>query len=570
MPTKGASQIIADGFDYPTGKPNAQGYYDAQNFGQWNAKFKGYHTGEDWNGNNGNDSDLNDPVYSIANGEIMTSEFKKVWGNVVVIQHILPNNIKIYSMYGHLNNIHIRKGDLVKRGQQIGTIGKGENNRYSAHLHFEIRTDTNPDKLKPGIGYSKTPKPNGWVDPSEFIDSHRQLISPPAPLSISSSDVDSSSVTISWEKNKSPYFSSYKLYRSQTPNIVPTIPPIAIITDENQTSFTDNSLELNNTYYYKLIVFNIAEQSAESNEIEIKTFKNKNNLGEIVYTSKVNGVNQIFVINVESKASKQLTFFKFNTQNPKWSPSGEKIAFSTIEESPSGERQIFLMDKNGLNIKKVTNAKFSAEQPDWFQDEQKIAYIGFDEVITKNEQNKEIKTNVKGIFFINIEEENAEPQLITPDNLTPHSFSIAPNNKNIIFRADYKNSNKKGGLFAINTDGSNLTQLTEENDNSPDISPDNKYITFTSTRETKHNWFWDIYIAELELIKFPAQITNAKYGSTYENPSWNSNSKGIVFSKRQNQNSDFEIIIYNIEEQIITQLTDNKVDDKEPDWFIKY
>ena len=73
---------LADGFDYPVGKPDGAGYYI----------FRGFspngHLGEDWNGSGGGDSDEGDPVYSIAHGVVVFSEdYKKGWGNVVIVRH---------------------------------------------------------------------------------------------------------------------------------------------------------------------------------------------------------------------------------------------------------------------------------------------------------------------------------------------------------------------------------------------------------------------------------------------------------------------------------------------------
>ena len=65
------------------------------------------------------------------------------WGRVILIRHAYrdPRNGQVKfidSQYGHLRSILVSKGDRVKRGQKIGTLG---NNRgmYAAHLHFEIR-----------------------------------------------------------------------------------------------------------------------------------------------------------------------------------------------------------------------------------------------------------------------------------------------------------------------------------------------------------------------------------------------------------------------------------------------
>lgn len=64
----------------------------------------------------------------------------------------------------------MKKGDLVKRGQKIGTMG---NNRgmYAAHLHFEIRYN-----LKIGMWRESVPKTRAnWEDPKKFIRKFRRL-----------------------------------------------------------------------------------------------------------------------------------------------------------------------------------------------------------------------------------------------------------------------------------------------------------------------------------------------------------------------------------------------------------
>ena len=62
-------ELIANGFDFPVGKPDAKGYYNAQPFG------KNTHLGDDWNGLRGGDSDLGDPIYNIAHGKVAVSYY---------------------------------------------------------------------------------------------------------------------------------------------------------------------------------------------------------------------------------------------------------------------------------------------------------------------------------------------------------------------------------------------------------------------------------------------------------------------------------------------------------------
>jgi hypothetical protein len=156
------SIIYTDGFDFPVGKPNAKGYYNAQKFNVNN------HLGDDWNGIKGGNSDLGDPIYSIANGYVsFAKDVKGGWGNVIRIVHHISDTKQVESLYAHCDTLLIKDSQYVKKGQQIATIGTA-NGVYIAHLHLEIRTDIN---LPLGAGYSTNT--TGYVNPTEFIKTHR-------------------------------------------------------------------------------------------------------------------------------------------------------------------------------------------------------------------------------------------------------------------------------------------------------------------------------------------------------------------------------------------------------------
>ena len=80
----------ADGFDFPCGAPDGVGYYVAAGVAEeaYYERFGAWHTGEDWTGLGGGDSDLGDPVQATANGQVVASEyFPPSWGNIVLIEH---------------------------------------------------------------------------------------------------------------------------------------------------------------------------------------------------------------------------------------------------------------------------------------------------------------------------------------------------------------------------------------------------------------------------------------------------------------------------------------------------
>jgi murein DD-endopeptidase MepM/ murein hydrolase activator NlpD len=153
---------IAFHFDFPIGKPDAKGYYNAQGFGKNN------HLGDDWNAVTGGNSDLGDPIYSIGDGKVtFAKDIGGGWGNVIRVMHELPDGTYVESLYAHCDTLLVSKNELVKKGDQIATIGTA-NGAYLAHLHLEIRDDI---ELPIGGGYSSDT--DGYLNPTEFIKNHR-------------------------------------------------------------------------------------------------------------------------------------------------------------------------------------------------------------------------------------------------------------------------------------------------------------------------------------------------------------------------------------------------------------
>jgi murein DD-endopeptidase MepM/ murein hydrolase activator NlpD len=159
---------VADGFDFPVGKPNADGYYKARGF-----RPNG-HLGEDWNGIGGGNSDLGTPIFSTANGLVVFARDVRLgWGNVIVIRHIFLDgkDLKtVDSLYGHLDRILVKENQQILRGQQIGTMGTNRG-MYPAHLHFEIHKNIVMGVTRTGFAHDFT----NYYDPTNFINTHRKL-----------------------------------------------------------------------------------------------------------------------------------------------------------------------------------------------------------------------------------------------------------------------------------------------------------------------------------------------------------------------------------------------------------
>jgi murein DD-endopeptidase MepM/ murein hydrolase activator NlpD/membrane-bound metal-dependent hydrolase YbcI (DUF457 family) len=134
---------MATGFDYPVGDENGKGWNGVDDKGWYIASgfLKPYfHPGEDWNGRGGGDTDFGQPVYAVAEGRVAFAQDCFRWGNMLLIQHRLPDGEVVFSLYAHLKDIQVKPGELIARRQRVGSLGKGHKNVYTAaHLHFEIR-----------------------------------------------------------------------------------------------------------------------------------------------------------------------------------------------------------------------------------------------------------------------------------------------------------------------------------------------------------------------------------------------------------------------------------------------
>jgi murein DD-endopeptidase MepM/ murein hydrolase activator NlpD len=97
-------------------------------------KVSKFHSGVDFTAPTGTE------VYATGDGTVIeAARSKGGYGNVIMIDH----GFGYKTMYAHLHQFRAKKGDRVKRGQVIATVGSSGKST-SPHLHYEVHKNNTP------------------------------------------------------------------------------------------------------------------------------------------------------------------------------------------------------------------------------------------------------------------------------------------------------------------------------------------------------------------------------------------------------------------------------------------
>lgn len=100
---------------------------------------------------------LNDAERLVGPHDWSLEEDGAFYGNVVVIEHdVTYNGKKVYTLYGHMDEILTETGATVEAGDTIGQVGMS-GIALGPHLHFEVRVGAND--------YQMTRNPQLWFPP---------------------------------------------------------------------------------------------------------------------------------------------------------------------------------------------------------------------------------------------------------------------------------------------------------------------------------------------------------------------------------------------------------------------
>ena len=263
------------------------------------------------------------------------------------------------------------------------------------------------------------------------------------------------------------------------------------------------------------------------------------NIFPVVFSFSKNQNVDIYKLSSLGGELTQLTTDKSSETMPTWSPDKNSIAYLS---DINGTNTLWIMDSNGKSKKEILDSDIKVNNFFWSPDSKKIA--------------AEINRNDKlSIIIINLEQNSKEILNLPYSQVFIGDWS--PDGKWLLYNVEDTNNK---GVKRKSITGVDEFTITEKDDHSPKWSPNGKWIAFMR-KNTLGNFdlvYTNIY-GEKEEILLRENVKKIDYD-------WSSDSKNIIFSKKEKQSNMNEIFNIEIKNGSIKQLTFNRVNDLNPRW----
>lgn len=209
-------------------------------------------------------------------------------------------------------------------------------------------------------------------------------------------------------------------------------------------------------------------------------------------------VNQVFLCNADGSNTIQLTKGDKNSANPKWSPDGKWIAFTS---SRDGKNNLYVLPVGGGEAEKVTDVKSGVGIYDWSHDGSMIAFVMTDAAADKEERNKkakndwyfmdeEVKQNRLFVLWLNKKDTAGKriQKQISNENYNVNAFDWSPDGKSIAYshgKSPEVNDNVYSDISMIDIESGKNKPIasTGAGETNPLFSPDGKFIAYYSTED---------------------------------------------------------------------------------------
>jgi dipeptidyl aminopeptidase/acylaminoacyl peptidase len=256
-------------------------------------------------------------------------------------------------------------------------------------------------------------------------------------------------------------------------------------------------------------------------------------------------VTQVWMATVATKQSVQLTFGEKSSTNPKWSPDGKWIAFTSNRKD--NRNNLFRLSLDGGEAEPLTDLKSAVTNFDWSPDGRYIAYTMADPKTEEEEKNDKGRNDFRWVdenyklsrlYVVTLQKDangKREPRKLTTANFQVGSFDWSAGSSRIAFshsKSPVANDWTTADVSIVEVANANVTVLagTPAAEDSPLYSPDGKSIALI-VNDNPSRWAQSATIQIVPAGGGQPKSLMASYDGQPGIAGWSADSKRIYFSE---------------------------------------
>lgn len=215
---------------------------------------------------------------------------------------------------------------------------------------------------------------------------------------------------------------------------------------------------------------------------------------EVMTADKSEYVSQVWLASSDGKDNMQLTFAEKSSTNPKFSPDGKWIAFTSTRKD--NKSNLYLIRVAGGEAEMITDVKGSISDFEWSPDGKSIAYAMTDTKTDEEEKNDKARNDARWVdenvkfsrlYVMPVAKDangKRDAKRVTADSRSITGFDWSPDGAKIAYshvkdpRADYWPSSD---VSVVDVASASVTAFakTDAAESSPLYSPDGKWIAMS-------------------------------------------------------------------------------------------
>jgi len=256
-------------------------------------------------------------------------------------------------------------------------------------------------------------------------------------------------------------------------------------------------------------------------------------------------VTQIWLATSDGKENRQITFADKSSTNPKWSPDGSSIAFTSTRKD--NKSNLYLLRLNGGEAEPLTDVKTAVSNFEWSPDGKWIAFTMTDAKTEEEEKNDKAKNDFRWVdenlkmarlYVIPIEKDangKREPRKLTTENYHVGGFDWAPDSTRVVFnhvRTPIANDWTTSDVSIVEVTSGKATVFanTPAAEDSAQFSPDGKWIAMTVS-DNPPRWAQSGLIQIYSVAGGQPKALSASYDGQPNVIGWSADGKRLYFSE---------------------------------------